>query len=150
MAFFLTKSMGVGLNQSHLGLPDANASPFVAVEFDVWQNSELGDPNDNHIGIDSNSLVSLSNAIPSFDLLGGSKICVWVDYDGPTTPMKVYATTACPTKPASPLVTANVNISSALNLSSRSATVYMGFSSGSSNWSSLFSINSWCLSTGEK
>ena len=150
MAFFVTRGKGLGIYSYRLGLPDPITSPYVAVEFDVYQNSLVSDPNDNHIGIDINSLKSLATAIPSFRILGGSKICVWVDYNGTTTQMRVYASTACPTKPAMPLLTATVNISSSLSLSSSYDTVYFGFSSGSGGASSLFSVNNWCLSTGEQ
>ena len=149
MTFFLSRTMGIGLNEWRLWLPDPNYSPFVAVEFDVWQDSALNDPNNNHMGIDSNSLTSLATATPPFEILGGSRIYVWVEYVGADTQLKVYATTAGPTMPSSPLMAATVDVFSALQLASSQDAVYFGFSFGSGGSSSLFSINSWCLSAGE-
>ncbi|KAI3514225.1 hypothetical protein L1887_12544 [Cichorium endivia] len=50
----------------YLGLPDSPAShPFFAIEFDTTFNPGVGDINDNHVGIDMDSIISVA----SIDLL---------------------------------------------------------------------------------
>jgi len=62
-------------------------TPSVAVEVDVYQNSEFNDPSDNHIGIDLNgsvnSVATLTNPCGAgVSLKNGSVYHVWVDFDG--------------------------------------------------------------------
>ena len=148
MAFVVTKPTGLGSGSRFFGLQDIGNYPFIAIEFDVHEDAEYSDPNDNHIGIDSNSIISLATGIPPFKLLGGTQIYVWVDYDGPSSQVLVYATNESPIKPASPLLSTTVNVLAALDLLNQPGPVYMGFCSATSTLSSLFTINSLCFSNG--
>jgi hypothetical protein len=64
-------------------------TPSVAVEVDIFQNGEFGDPNANHVGIDVNgsmtsSPVAVDPVGAGVSLKDGSIYHVWVDYDGST------------------------------------------------------------------
>ncbi|XP_059064899.1 bark agglutinin I polypeptide A-like [Cryptomeria japonica] len=65
---------------------DGNSSnQIVAVEFDTYENEF--DPDDNHVGIDVNSVisvktVSVSDLYTGATLNNGEKWEVWVDYNG--------------------------------------------------------------------
>lgn len=61
-----------------------NATNHVfAVEFDTVQDFEFGDINDNHVGVDLNSLVSNASASAApVNLKSGDTVLAWVDYDG--------------------------------------------------------------------
>jgi hypothetical protein len=63
-----------------------------AVELDTWKNSEFGDINNNHIGVDINSLSSVQSHPAGFfhdqngtfknlTLSSQEAMQVWVDYD---------------------------------------------------------------------
>uniref|UniRef100_J3MW02 Legume lectin domain-containing protein n=1 Tax=Oryza brachyantha TaxID=4533 RepID=J3MW02_ORYBR len=106
MAFFIAPSKslsGVDANQ-FLGLlssrNDGNSSNHIfAVEFDTFQNTELKDINDNHIGIDINSVRSLSsqpagfyddkNIFRNLSLNSGEAMQIWVDYREEATQISV-------------------------------------------------------------
>ncbi|CAL4979789.1 unnamed protein product [Urochloa decumbens] len=68
LAFFLSgypSSLPPDTNGGTLGLIGGNtvaygSGQFVAVEFDTYQNEDWGDPSDNHIGIDINTLRSVN------------------------------------------------------------------------------------------
>ncbi|KAI8573929.1 hypothetical protein RHMOL_Rhmol01G0314100 [Rhododendron molle] len=100
MAFFISPSMdfnkAVGsqyfglLNSSDNGLP---TNHLLAIELDTIENSEFNDVNDNHVGIDVNSLVSNVSATVAYysnsewinrslELASGSPMHVWIEYDG--------------------------------------------------------------------
>ncbi|KAJ0668629.1 putative protein kinase RLK-Pelle-L-LEC family [Helianthus annuus] len=72
---------------------DGNSSNHVfGVEFDVFRNEEFGDINDNHVGIDVNSLSSVNASEAGvygdeegFKVLrmnDGGNYQVWIDFDG--------------------------------------------------------------------
>ncbi|KAK3146839.1 hypothetical protein QOZ80_3BG0273190 [Eleusine coracana subsp. coracana] len=71
-----------------------------AVELDTVQNTEFGDIDNNHVGIDTNSLNSLKSSTAGFhndkngrftnlQLRGSGPIQTWVEYDGNTTQIDV-------------------------------------------------------------
>ncbi|KAF8402959.1 hypothetical protein HHK36_011052 [Tetracentron sinense] len=91
-----TKELARALPSQYLGLFNAtntgNFSNHVfAVEFDTVQEMEFGDINDNHVGIDINSLVSNISATAAYfrndstkeelHLISGKPIQAWIDYD---------------------------------------------------------------------
>ncbi|KAK9152773.1 hypothetical protein Sjap_000253 [Stephania japonica] len=100
--FLLTPSLGINGTSSsqHLGLfnrtNDGSPTNHVfAVEFDVFKNPEFNDPDDNHVGINVNSLTSRASHAAGFwqekehgdshdfvalRLNDGGNYQVWVDY----------------------------------------------------------------------
>ncbi|RLN27632.1 L-type lectin-domain containing receptor kinase S.4 [Panicum miliaceum] len=75
------------LPSQYLGLfsaaADGNATNHVfAIEFNTVQDFEFGDINDNHVGVDLNSLVSNKSASAEPVNLKAGDIVTWIDYDG--------------------------------------------------------------------
>ncbi|GLJ42923.1 hypothetical protein SUGI_0890510 [Cryptomeria japonica] len=70
----------------------------VAVEFDTFKNAindefygvNAHDPDDNHVGIDINSIISVRNISLSERLNSGKTWEVWIDYDGQLKDLKVF------------------------------------------------------------
>lgn len=99
LAFTIAKSKELkgALPSQYLGLLNAtevgNFSNHVfAVEFDTVQNMEFGDINDNHVGIDINSLASNASVPAKYFVEGnsteqelrlksGKRIQAWIEYD---------------------------------------------------------------------
>ncbi|KAJ8642395.1 hypothetical protein MRB53_019089 [Persea americana] len=92
-----SKDLHGALPSQYLGLLNASdvgnfSNHILAVEFDTVQDFEFQDINDNHIGIDINSLQSNASASAAFfddtgtkqnlNLKSGDRIQAWIDYDG--------------------------------------------------------------------
>lgn len=111
----------------------SSSNRLFAVELDTMQNDEFGDLNDNHVGVDVNSLRSLqSYSAGYFDdngefrnltLISGEAMQVWVEYDGESTQINVTMAPLNVAKPARPLVSAKYDLSTVLTDAS-----YVGFS----------------------
>ncbi|KAM3347238.1 hypothetical protein ACQJBY_021295 [Aegilops geniculata] len=107
MAFFAapTKNLSNTWAQ-YMGLLNSgnngNASNHMfAVELDTTQNEEFGDMDNNHVGIDINSLDSLqayrtgyyddrSGSFNNLTLISGKAMQVWADYDEVSTQINVF------------------------------------------------------------
>ncbi|XP_066325428.1 L-type lectin-domain containing receptor kinase SIT2-like [Miscanthus floridulus] len=143
MAFFIapanhnfteaTPGMFFGLLNSKNNGKSSNR--IFAVELDTYQNSELHDINDNHVGIDINGVSSLSSAVAGFydDESGGGfknltlndhrEMQLWVDYDEGTTQINVTLAELGVAKPSRPLLSATYDLSTVLE-----DPAYIGFS----------------------
>ena len=76
-------SLGGGIG--YAGIPNS-----VTVEFDTYQNFEVGDPSSNHVGINTNGdlhSLTTSNVLPDFD--NGATWWAWIDYDGTSNDLAV-------------------------------------------------------------
>ena len=98
-----------------LGIGTAAGNPSVAVEFDTYFNAT--DPSGNHVGInvggasDSQAVLSLITAEVAEPFDDGLTHWAWVDYHAGTHQIEVYLA-ATADKPASPTLTASVDIAS--------------------------------------
>jgi len=106
------------------GLGYAGVTPSFVVEFDTFNNGPtVGEPNNNHIGInidgDTSSLAVYS---PAEVLNNSSTYYAWVDYNGLTDTVEVRFNTSN-VRPASSILSHSLDL--AANLSSD---VYVGFS----------------------
>ncbi|XP_020170236.2 L-type lectin-domain containing receptor kinase SIT2-like [Aegilops tauschii subsp. strangulata] len=135
-----SKNLSTAMRMQYLGLlsnqNDGNQTNHIfAIELDTFQNWELQDMNDNHVGIDINSLRSIQShdagfyhdkngTFQSLSLDSQEVMQVWVDYHGEK--MQIDATMAPlgMAKPTRPIVSANYNLSSVLT-----DVAYIGFSS---------------------
>lgn len=140
IAFVLSstnKLINHSLGGQYLGLFNASntSQNILAIELDTFMNPDLNDMDDNHVGIDVNSLISINSHTAGFytsdggfQLLrlanGRSPILqLWVDYDGKAHQLNVTLGLPYSPKPEYPLLSSIVNLSSLLPSSS-----YIGFS----------------------
>ncbi|KAG0514074.1 hypothetical protein BDA96_10G158400 [Sorghum bicolor] len=161
MAFLVTtnKNFSGAFPAQYLGLlndqNNGNASNHIfAVELDTIQNSEFKDINDNHIGININSLHSVQSQGAGFynnkngmfknmSLISGEVMQVWVEYDGGTAQIDVTLAPIKMAKPSKPLVSALYNLSTVLT-----DTAYVGFSSSTGVINSRYCLLGWSFSMG--
>uniref|UniRef100_A0A0D9VZI9 non-specific serine/threonine protein kinase n=1 Tax=Leersia perrieri TaxID=77586 RepID=A0A0D9VZI9_9ORYZ len=129
---------------------NGNATNHVfGVELDTILSSEFKDPNDNHVGIDINSLTSVAVKTAGYyddktgdfhelSLISGKAMQVWVDYDGVTTQINVFLAPIKMTKPSRPLVSTKYNLSDVLV-----DPAYVGFSSATGTVRSRHYVLGW-------
>ncbi|CAL5334096.1 unnamed protein product [Camellia sinensis] len=123
-----------------LGLLNSNnngntSNHLLAIELDTVNTTEFNDINDNHVGIDVNSLESIVSAPASYysnsegknkslELISGDPMQVWIDYDEVENLLNVTLAPIQSQKPNQPLLSTHINLSSILLNS-----MYVGFSS---------------------
>jgi hypothetical protein len=157
LAFVLssTKELFNALPSQYLGLlsswSNGNASnQLLAVELDTIQNSEFTDIDDNHVGVDINSLHSHISHTAGYytsdgkfhqlDLISRKPMQVWVDYDSKTTVINVtIAPYSLADKPSRPLISVTYDLSTTLP----TAQVYAGFSSATGTINSRHYVLGW-------
>ncbi|XP_052163245.1 L-type lectin-domain containing receptor kinase SIT2-like isoform X1 [Oryza glaberrima] len=155
-AFFiaLTKNFSPALASQYMGLLNiANngnlSNHLFAIEFDTVRNLELSDINDNHVGIDINSLNSeqsyyagfyddKSGTFTNLSLTNGGPIQVWVEYDRNTTQTNVTIAPLGIAKPMRSLVSVTHDLSTVFTNQS-----YLGFSSATGATTSHHYILGW-------
>ncbi|CAK7322463.1 unnamed protein product [Dovyalis caffra] len=125
-AFVFFPSTGIhgASSAQHLGLfnltNDGSSSNHVlAVEFDTFMNQEFNDVNDNHVGVDVNSLTSVAQYEAGFweddekfqglKLNDGVNYQVWIDYKD--SRINVTMAKAGASRPRKPLISELLNIS---------------------------------------
>ncbi|PQQ11140.1 L-type lectin-domain containing receptor kinase S.4 [Prunus yedoensis var. nudiflora] len=132
------------LNGSEIG----NLSTHIfAVEFDTVQDFEFGDINDNHVGIDINSLSSNDSAAAAYykdsatkqsiNLKCGKPIQAWIDYDSAQNLVNVTISLSS-SKPKIPLLSFHVDLSPILE-----EFMYAGFSASTGLLASSHYISGW-------
>lgn len=114
---------------------DSNVTNHVfAIEFDTIQSPKFSDTDDNHVGIDINSLISVESSpagywdikgqFKNLTLISRKRMQVWVDYDGHTHQIDVTMAPFRNDKPNKPLVSVVRDLSSVLLQD-----MFVGFSS---------------------
>ncbi|XP_077236881.1 L-type lectin-domain containing receptor kinase IV.1-like isoform X1 [Tasmannia lanceolata] len=142
MAFVITpeRELPGALPAIYIGLFNSSnngnsTNHVLALELDTVQNLEFEDVDDNHVGIDINSLNSTNSApaayyskenggIKNLSLLSGEPMQVWVEYNGRHKKLDVTIAPVKKPKPNRPLLSSRVNLSSVLL-----ENMYVGFSS---------------------
>ncbi|CAI0407473.1 unnamed protein product [Linum tenue] len=130
---------------------DPNAHIF-GVEFDVFSNQEFNDINDNHVGIDLNSLTSRfaheagywpdSSAAGKFEPLklnSGGNYQVWIDYAEGS--MNVTMARAGAKRPRRPLLNVSVDLSEVFE-----DEMYVGFTASTGRLVQSHKILGWSFS----
>ncbi|KAK2360811.1 L-type lectin-domain containing receptor kinase S.4 [Trifolium repens] len=132
------------LNSSNVG---NFSNHLFAVELDTVQDFEFGDINDNHVGIDINSLQSNASVIAGYytddstkqdlNIKSGKPILVWVDYD---SSMNLISVTLSPTttKPKKPILSFSMDLSPIFH-----DTMYVGFSASTGLLASSHYLLGW-------
>ncbi|XP_059071877.1 L-type lectin-domain containing receptor kinase SIT2 [Cryptomeria japonica] len=146
-----------GLPGSYLGLFNLTSmgQPFnhlFAVEFDTFMNPEFNDIDDNHVGVDLNSLISVESKSSSFwdgnrsvqlDLNGRKNIQVWIDYDHLKEQLNVTVALAGSLRPETPLISqTNLSLPNIFD-----EEMYVGFVAGTGRFVQEHYILAWSFST---
>lgn len=134
-----------------IGLPksiDQNSldSSFLAVEFDTSFDQGLGDINDNHVGIDFDSIVSVASVdlmTNGINLKSGKRITAWIEYKNPQKVIQIWVGYT-QTKPGSPILVAPIDLSKRF-----SGHMYVGFAAANGRGSATQLIDSWHFRTSE-
>ncbi|KAH9661542.1 hypothetical protein KPL70_024539 [Citrus sinensis] len=143
MAFVISPSKDLRKAEAspseYLGLFNASnngqsTNHILAIELDTVQNFDFDDIDDNHVGIDVNSLISLESAPAAYfsdregmnktlELISGDPIQIWISYDGAENLLNVPLAPMSIPKPTKPLLSKAINLSHILL-----ETMYVGFS----------------------
>ncbi|KAF6153794.1 hypothetical protein GIB67_001027 [Kingdonia uniflora] len=148
LTFFLSPDdQMLGSVGGYLGLVNSSQvlkNKFVAVEFDTRMDSLFDDPNDNHVGLDIGSLVSVKTVDPSLhgiDLKSGNSITAWIDYKNDQKMLKVWLSYSS-FKPENPIFSAEIDLSKHF-----SELMYAGFSASTEGSTELHLIENWTFQT---
>ncbi|KMT15442.1 hypothetical protein BVRB_3g059780 [Beta vulgaris subsp. vulgaris] len=115
---------------------------FFAVEIDTKFDAELGDLNNNHIGINVGSLVSVkvSNASDvKLSLSSGKKLQCWIDYEASSKRIEVRISKAGEKRPVYPLLSCPIDLSGMF----KNEEVFIGLSSSNANSNQICKLYSW-------
>jgi serine/threonine protein kinase len=153
MAFTIAASKNLkALPSQYLGLLNASdmgnfSNHLFAVEFDTVQDFEFGDINDNHVGIDINSLTSNDSAVAAYftddstkqdlNLKSGKAIQVWIDYDSVQNVLNVTISPSS-SKPRKPILSFRVDLSPILQ-----EFMFVGFSASTGLLASSHHLLGW-------
>ncbi|XP_050290625.1 L-type lectin-domain containing receptor kinase IV.1-like [Quercus robur] len=129
-------NVGVGnylglLNSSNNGL---STNHLLAIELDTMKSHDLQDKDNNHVGIDVNSLKSNESATATYfsdqegkninvELVSGNPMHLWIDYNETEKLLNVTLAPAGITKPNRPLLSTRIDLSQYLL-----ECMYVGFS----------------------
>eukprot|EP00262_Sarcandra_glabra_P000521 TRINITY_DN1060_c0_g1_i1.p1 TRINITY_DN1060_c0_g1~~TRINITY_DN1060_c0_g1_i1.p1 ORF type:complete len:675 (-),score=59.97 TRINITY_DN1060_c0_g1_i1:336-2360(-) len=156
MAFVLSPSKDLHGAQAgrYLGLLNSSnngnvSNHIIAIELDITISSEFGDINDNHVGIDINSLRSVNASMVSYyakekggfknlSLISGEPMQVWVEYNGVDQKLDVTLSPINVPKPSFPLLSSKVNISMVV-----ADQMYAGFSSSAGQFATFHYVLGW-------
>ncbi|KAJ1434540.1 Serine/threonine-protein kinase, active site [Sesbania bispinosa] len=157
-AFIITPSGGVNGTTSaqYLGLfnlsNDGNPKNHVlGIEFDTVRNEEFDDINDNHVGVDINSLTSSASHEAGYwsgkddkefkvlDIKNGENYQVWIEFMH--SQLNVTMALAGQKKPQVPLISKNVNLSGVLM-----DETYVGFCAATGRAIEIIKILAWSFS----
>ncbi|EPS68971.1 hypothetical protein M569_05794, partial [Genlisea aurea] len=140
LAFFLSPENET--SGGCLGLGKGNG--FVAVEFDTKLDVDFDDPDDNHVGVDIDSLVSIKTVNPimwAIDLKSGNLITVWIDYSNDEKKLQVFLSYTN-SRPDQPVMTVAVDLSDHLK-----EYMFVGFSASTEGSTERHYIENWSFHT---
>ncbi|XP_010675950.2 probable L-type lectin-domain containing receptor kinase S.7 [Beta vulgaris subsp. vulgaris] len=148
LAFFLSPdNQTLGSPGGYLGLVNSTEltkNRFIAIEFDTKLDPFLNDPNDNHVGFDVNSLISIktTNVVSKgIDLKSGDLINVWVDYKNEEKLVEIYMGYSS-TRPLNPVLEVEIDLSEYLK-----EYMYVGFSGSTEGSTEVHLIESFDFQT---
>ncbi|GAV68824.1 Pkinase domain-containing protein/Lectin_legB domain-containing protein, partial [Cephalotus follicularis] len=148
LSFFLSPDNQIlGSPGGYLGLVNSSQltkNKFVAIEIDTKFDAHFEDPNENHIGLDIDSLNSIKTANPmsvGIDLKSGSLITSWIDYKHDLRVLKVFMSYT-DVKPENPLLIVDVDLSGSLQ-----EVMYVGFAASTEGSTELHLIQNWSFQT---
>ncbi|KAI9196403.1 hypothetical protein LWI28_023622 [Acer negundo] len=140
-------------NSSNNGLA---TNHVLAVELDTVQSPIFKDIDDNHVGIDVNSLISKDSAPATYFseeegknkslmLISGKPIQIWIDYNGAEKLLNVTIAPISVTKPSRPLLSKVIDLSRILQES-----MYVGFTAATGALTSYHYVLGWSFNRSGK
>ncbi|KAJ6832856.1 L-type lectin-domain containing receptor kinase IV.2-like [Iris pallida] len=156
MAFVIshTTDFSTALPTQYLALfnlsDNGNATNHVlGIELDTIVNAEFQDINNNHVGIDVNSLNSTNStgagyyddstgAFQNLTLASSVPMQIWVDYEGQDMQLNVTMAPVPMAKPSKPLLSSTIDLSSVMTDS-----MYVGFSSANGHLLTTHCVLGW-------
>ncbi|XP_027167215.1 L-type lectin-domain containing receptor kinase S.1 [Coffea eugenioides] len=131
---------------------NAPPGPLIVVEFDTGRNTEFNDRDDNHVGIDLNSIESrVSQPAGYFDRNGGfvpfrmrngENIRAWIEFDGPKNEINVTLAPVGVPRPVRPLI----NFRDPVIADYLSDEMFVGFSASKTTWVEAQRVLAWSFS----
>ncbi|KAK9168254.1 hypothetical protein Syun_000394 [Stephania yunnanensis] len=121
---------------------DKGGKGVLIVEFDTSMDSELGDPNGNHVGVDLGTLVSARvTNVSEINLVlnSGEKLQSWIDYNASSKRLEVRLCGSTAKRPFDPLISYPINLMQVW----KDEEVFVGISSSSGNSSQVSRLYSW-------
>lgn len=121
---------------------DKSKFRVVAIEFDTLRDVKYGDLNENHVGIDVFSLVSVKvSNVSSHNIVLNSdkKLNSWIDYEASSKRLEVRLSYLDSAKPVDPLLSYPIDLSKLWN----DEEVFVGLSSSNRNSSQICYLYSW-------
>jgi serine/threonine protein kinase len=137
-----TKGGSMGLTLDDQALNSTQTNPFVAVEFDIYQNP--WDPPLEHAGIDINSMISVANLTWLADIKEGKLNEAWINYNASSLNLSVIFTGF--NNDTSTTVIQHLSSIVDLRLYLPEF-VTVGFSAATGNATAIHSISSWDFSS---
>ncbi|KAK9057223.1 hypothetical protein SSX86_024590 [Deinandra increscens subsp. villosa] len=148
ISFFLSPdNQTLGSPGGYLGLVNSSQltkNKFIAVEFDTRLDLHFDDPNDNHVGLDINSLNSIKTADCNsigIDLKTGNLITAWIDYWHDGRNLKVFLSESIK-KPIYPILDIDIDLSQFLQ-----EVMYLGFSASTEGSTETHFIANWSFTS---
>ncbi|GMN62341.1 hypothetical protein TIFTF001_031417 [Ficus carica] len=148
LSFFLSpENRTLGSPGGYLGLVNSSQltqNKFVAIEFDTRMDLHFEDPNDNHVGLDIESLNSIKTVDAmsrGIDLKSGNSITAWIDYKNDQEKLKIFLSYSN-TKPNKPILSVDIGLSKYLK-----ENMYVGFSASTEGSTELHLIENWSFRT---
>ena len=148
LAFFLSPdNQTLGSPGGYLGLVNSSQltkNKFLAIEFDTRLDPHFDDPNENHVGLDIESLISIKTGdamLQGIDLKSGNWITAWIDYVNGKRKLHVSLSYSS-FKPENPVLSVDIDLSDYLK-----PVMYVGFSASTEGSTELHLIENWSFST---
>ncbi|KZV22644.1 L-type lectin-domain containing receptor kinase VIII.2 [Dorcoceras hygrometricum] len=129
-------------NGGSMGMLEEKDMKFLAVEFDTFKDEKYGDLNNNHVGVDLGSLVSVKVSNVSsikLELNSGEKLQSWIDYEANSKVLEVRLGRLGGNKQVDPLLSHHIDLSRMW----KNEDVLLGLTSSSGNSSQKCDIYSW-------
>ncbi|KAK8280556.1 hypothetical protein V6Z12_D09G183100 [Gossypium hirsutum] len=111
-------------------------------EFDTSKDGKYGDLNENHVGIDVGSLVSVKvRNLSSVNLVlnNGEKLHSWIDYEATSKRLEIRLSESSSTRPNEPLLSHSIDLATLW----KDEEVFVGLSSSNGNSSQTCFIHLW-------
>lgn len=116
---------------------NTSQNQIIAVEFDSRQDD--WDPSSDHVGINVNSIVSVTTVTWKSSIKNGSRANAWVSYNSTTHNLSVFLTYA-----DNPVFSGNSSLSYTIDLRKfLPERIRVGFSAATGKWIELHTVYSW-------